>query len=137
MGRIVKYLMCVAFTFVAHACRTYDVDDVLLAYDDISLTVKGELQFKYSPLTCQVGYDSVMGEFRAYDDKLAHWFVIRCPVPPANEGETLKAYVEYTTQNTVIKYDDMEFVVKKISSDGYIWLWNDYRKIGAVIRSCR
>ena len=129
-----KYLLCVAFFFVALACRTYDVDEVLLAYDDISLTVNGELQFRYSPLTCQIGYDSGLGQFRVYDDKLADWFVIRCSALPANEGEILKADVEYTAQNTVRKYDGIEFVVKKISSDGYIWLWNHSRKIGVVIR---
>jgi hypothetical protein len=93
-----------------------------------------ELQYEYDPLRHQYGYNSNTGEFRAYDDKLSDWFCIQCASVSLETGETVMADLEYTAQNTTRKYEGLMFVVKKISSEGYVWLWNDAKKIGVVVR---
>lgn len=137
MMTIKNYIICLAASivaFMAVSCNDYDLDEVLLGYDDISLSVKGELQYEYDPLRHQYGYNSNTGEFRAYDDKLSDWFCIQCASVSLETGETVMADLEYTAQNTTRKYEGLMFVVKKISSEGYVWLWNDAKKIGVVVR---
>ncbi len=132
--RNISWLLACVIMSAAVSCRSYDVDEVLLVYDDVSLTVKGKLHFSYEPLTCQIGYDAGSGEFRAYNDNLSHWFVISCAGVPRMKGETVKADVEYTTSTTTVRFDGLEFKVKKTGDDGYVWLWNDSKSIGVVAR---
>ena len=51
-------------------CRRFDVDEILLERDDLSLTVKGELMFSYDPLTCQTSQNVTENEYRLFDDDL-------------------------------------------------------------------
>lgn len=132
--KFIIYMTIALAAVITVSCNDYDIGEVLLVYDDISLTVKGELQYKYNPLNHQYGYDLTTGEFRAYDDKLSDWFVIRCSSVPIEAGEIIVADIEYTAQNTTRKFENLQFFVKKMSSEGYVWLWNDSRKIGAVVR---
>ena len=46
----------------------YDIDEILLQREDISMTVKGAEQFVYDPVTCQLGYNEAENEFRVLDD---------------------------------------------------------------------
>lgn len=115
------------------SCQNFDVGIVLLVRNDVSLTVRGEEQFVYDPLTCQLGYNMEDCEFRVYDDRLGDWFVLRCNVPPDTEGMKVRADIEFTTNDSTVSYDGLEFVVKKTDVSGHVWLWNESRKIGVVI----
>lgn len=116
------------------ACRRYDVDAILLDRDDISLTIKGELCLAFEPMTCQMGYNDSRNEFRVYDDLIGNMFVIACSKSPDTEGMSLKADILYTASSTTKTMNGLEFNVRKLSSDGRIWMWNDSKKVGVVVK---
>lgn len=126
------YIFAVAL-FVA-ACNN-DVEEILLGRSDISLTVKGELMMSFNENTCQLGYNSEKNEFRVYDDKLANWFVLRCNASPDTEGQVVTADLEYTTSNDLKTHKGLEFSVEQVKSGGLIWLWNEDKRIGIVVKA--
>ena len=115
-------------------CKRFDIDEILLEREDLSLTVKGELQFSYDPLTCQIGQNITENEYRIYDDALSNWLIVKCSEKPTNEGQELKATVSWTTIDDIRKENDLEFEVHKIDSKGKIWMWNNSKDIGVVIQ---
>ena len=121
-------------TIVAAGCNRFDIDEILLQREDISLTVKGAEEFSYDPDTCQLGYNDESNEFRALDDNAGHWFKIRCSVSPDTEGQVIKADLDYTTTNDNKSLRGVEMTVKKVSDDGRVWLWSDSRKTGVVVK---
>ena len=124
----------IALILITAGCNRYDIDEILLQRDDVSLTIRGEVIFSYDPGTCQLGYNSENGIFRAYDDDLGHWFILSCRTTPDTEGQSLMADLEYTTQNDTKKIRNLKFTLKKNDRTGKIWLWNDERKIGVVVK---
>lgn len=126
------------YTTLAAVCLTscmYDVDEILLSRSDISLTIKGELKMAFDENTCQLGYNTERNEFRVYDEKLADYFIVRCSAKPDSEGQKLTVDLEYTTQTDVKTMKGLAFEVRKISSDGMIWLWENDRKTGIVVKA--
>lgn len=115
-------------------CRCFDIDEILLEREDLSLTVKGELQFSYDPLTCQIGQNVTENEYRIYDDILSNWLIVKCDEKPTHEGQKFQATISWTTSDDVRKENDLEFEVHKIDSKGKIWMWNNSKDIGVVIQ---
>ena len=130
----IRLFMLFSSLMMAAACVDYDVEEILLVRDNVSLTIKGNVQFEYASMTCQLGYSPERCEFRAYDDMLGNWFVLKCYADPAEEGMTVKGDLEYTTFDSKVNLTGLRFVVKKTDWEGYVWLWNDERKIGAVVK---
>lgn len=128
----------IIYTVLAATCLAscrYDIDEILLSRSDISLTIKGELQMSFDENTCQLGYNTGRNEFRVYDEKLSRFFIVRCSTKPASEGQEITADLEYTTAKDTRNLKDIAFKVEKTSSDGLVWLWNNDRKIGVVVKS--
>lgn len=129
-----KRILLLALTIITAGCNTYDIDEILLQRDDVSLTIRGEVIFSHDPLTCQLGHNPESCTFRAYDDDLGHWFILSCKSTPDTEGQSLNANLEYTTQTDTKTIRNLEFTLKKHDGSGKIWLWNDERKIGVVVK---
>lgn len=129
-----KILALCSVLLTSVGCVDYDVEEILLMREDISLTLRGELHFKYDPMTCQAGYSPERYEFRVYDDVLGDWFVLKCSSDPAEKGKKVKASLEYTTSDSMMNLKDLDFEVRKTDSEGYVWMWNDSRKIGVVVK---
>lgn len=109
--------------------------EVLLPRTEISLTVKGELQMTYDQKTCQIGYNDGTHEFRLINDKLTDWVIFRSDATPTNVGQKVNAYLEYTLNKDTKTMDELTFTVEKTDSDGQVWLWNQDRKIGIIIKT--
>lgn len=116
------------------SCSRYDVDEILLSRDDISLTFRKDLQMSYDPKTWQLGYNEARNEFRVNDDSMANYFVLRCDARPDTEGQEVTGYIEWTVRTNIKKYYNLKFEVKRISSDGKVWLWNKPQKIGVTVK---
>ena len=116
-------------------CNRYHVEDILLPRNEISLTVKGADQITYDEESWQLGYNDERNEFRIVNDKLNNWVILQCDAVPSTVGQSVTAYLEYTTSNDTRKLNGLTFTVEKTSPDGLIWLWNDDRKIGIVVKS--
>lgn len=115
-------------------CNRYHVEDILLPRNEISLTVKGADQIVYDEESWQLGYNDERNEFRIVNDKLNNWVILQCDAVPSTVGQSVTAYLEYTTSNDTRKLNGLTFTVEKTSPDGLIWLWNDDRKIGVVVK---
>lgn len=129
-----RIIIILTIILAAVGCHPYDIDEILLQRDDVSLTIKGELIFSYDPGTCQLGYNPESNTFRVYADNLGHWFILTCRSSPDTEGQSVKADLEYTSQTDTKNLRNLEFTVKKNDREGNIWLWNDDRKIGIVAK---
>ena len=128
-----KTLLLAILLVCMTGCRRYDIDEILLQREDISLTVKGEDMLVYDPATFQIGYNPERNEFRIFDDNLGNWFTLRCNSRPV-EGQTVKGDLKWTTPNTTRTRNGLTFSVEKTDSKGHIWLWCDTEAIGIVVR---
>lgn len=120
---------------MACSCNRYDIDEILLQRSDISLTVKGEVQFAFDPATDQIGQAVNANEFRVYDDKLADWFILTCDSTPTDVGQSIKGNLEWTTHTSTKNLRGLAFTVKQTNKDGLLWLWEEEQKIGLVIKN--
>ena len=121
-------VMCLA------GCVRYDIDEILLQRQDISLTIRGTEVIRYTPDRFQIGYNDRKNEFRVFDDNLGNWFVLTCRERPSTEGQTLKADLWWTATNTTKSRTGLDFRVEKTDSKGHIWLWCEDSAIGVSVR---
>ena len=129
------YIICIAVTMtLLSSCDRYQPEELLLPKSDISLTIKGEDQIRYDQESWQLGHNAEKNEFRAVNDKLTDWMILRCNTDPSTVGQSVTAYLEYTTSNDTKKLNALTFTVEKTSPEGMIWLWNDDKKIGVVVK---
>lgn len=133
MKKIIPYIVLLLMLMSA-SCTRYDVDEILLTRDDISLTFRKDLQMSYDPQTWQLGYNAAHNEFRVNDDNMANYFVLRCDARPDTEGQGVNGYIEWTVRTNIKKYRNLKFEVMKISQDGKVWLWNKSQKIGVTVK---
>ena len=124
------FIMMVAVMSLA-GCR-YDIDEILLMREDVSLTWKGEEQFVYDPASCQMGFNASRKEFRVQTDNLSSWFVINFSDIPASEGDEIEADISWTGTTDTRSMKALKFKVEKVSSDGMIWMWCRSAKIGVT-----
>lgn len=130
MGKIILLILA---ALTASGC-IYDIEEILLDREDISLTIKGVEQFAYDPVTCQLGYNEDTNEFRVTDDDLGHWFIVKCSSRPASVGQEVTADVTWTTTDNIKKRRGLEFTVRKTSPDGRIWMWCKSDKMGVTVK---
>ena len=130
-----RHFAGIVLTFISIiGCVGPQPDEVLLPRTEISLTIKGEEVMEHDPLTCQIGYNRERNEFRLVKDNISDWMIFRSNATPSNEGQEVKASLEYTSQSSTKTLSDLTFSVEKTAPDGTVWLWNKDKKIGIVIR---
>lgn len=129
-----KRILLLFLALTAIGCNRYDIDEILVSRNDISLTWKGVEQFSYDPATCQMGFNASKNEFRAQADNLSEWYIIRLSEMPETEGDETEADISWTGPSDTRSMKGLEFKVKKVSEDGMIWLWCKSAKIGVTIR---
>lgn len=134
MMKRIYYICMLMIAACLSGCNQFDIDEILLEKEDISLTWKGEEQLVYDPMTWQLGYNSKTFEYRVQEDDMADYFVLECKSRPTVEGEEIKATIEWTIETDVKRYEHIAFTVKKIAPDGRIWLWSHAQKIGVVVK---
>ena len=130
-----KAIILIIIAVAASSCCRYDIDEVLLMRNDISMTWKGKEQMAYDPLNCQLSHNHETNTFRVYDDALANWFMISCQTRPSHEGQELTADVSWTTHNDTKHEKGLTFRVEKIDQTGQVWMWNKSKNIGIVIKN--
>lgn len=121
--------------FIVAGCLPYDIDEILLTREDISITQRGTLIMSYDPLKCQMSHDKANNTYMIYDDLIANWFIVSCITRPDTEGQEVTADVTWTTNKNTRTEKGLIFTVKKIDSQGQIWMWNKSKSIGIVIKN--
>jgi len=129
-----KKILLLILVITVAGCQRYDIDEILISRNEISLTWKGTEQFVYSPETCQLGFNAAKNEFRAQTDNLSGWFVLTCKDMPAAEGDEIEADIRWTGPSETRSMQGLKFKVKKVAADGQMWLWCKSAKIGVTIR---
>ena len=120
---------------VMTSCEPYEVDEILFQKEDVSLIIRGVAVFEYNENTCQVAYNAGKNEYRAMEDNMADYFVLKCSSDLSTEGQEVDADLTYTTSSNVRTEKGLTFRVERISpSTGTFWLWCQSRKIGVVVR---
>lgn len=128
-----RYMIIFAALALA-GCSGVDINEVLLDSDEISVSLKGKVQYTFNPDKGQAAFDRESHLYRYLDDDLGSWFEIRCHTRPTVEGEDIKADVEWATRTSFLDEKDMTFTVEKTDENGMIWLWNDSDNIGIIIK---
>ena len=134
MKSVLKYVIISALLLMAAGCEPYDIDLVLLSREDVSLTWKGADQIVYEPDTWQIGCNTERNEFRVHDDERANYFTVKCSARPTDEGQELTADVQWTMISSIKRFEGIRFEVKKVSADGYVWMWSRTHNIGVVLK---
>ncbi|MBR5835096.1 MAG: hypothetical protein IKY66_02935 [Bacteroidales bacterium] len=134
MSKFRHIIFLAAVIFCLAGCQRYDIEEILLQRNDISLTIKGEDALVYDPLTFQIGYNADKNEFRIFDDNLGNWFVLKCHERPSSSGQTLTADLRWTTASSTRTKNGLLFRVEKTDSKGHIWMWCDKEAIGIVVK---
>lgn len=130
-----RIFMTAVILSVASGCNPYDIDEVLLHREDVSLTWKGKDQFVYDPITCQMSHNISTKEYRVHNDNLSDWFTIRCSETPSYEGQEITADVSWTGENSARSEKGITFRVEKTDASGCVWLWCKAKSIGIVIKN--
>ena len=131
MRRLVYIFMIM---FCLCGCNRFDVDEVLLTRDDISLTTKGLEVVSYDPATYQVGHNAAKNEFWVSDDDAANWFTLTCDERPDTEGQEVVADLSWTETDTTKSRKGLRFTVMKTDPRGQVWLWCKEGAIGVVVK---
>ncbi len=129
-----QILIIMTLILCLSGCRIYDVEEILLQREDISLTIKGAEILSYRHETFQTGHNAQRNEFRVFDDNVGNWFVLTCRERPSTEGQTLKADLEWTSTSATKTKSGLSFSVEKTDSQGHIWLWCEDEAIGVIVR---
>lgn len=135
MRRIVTYIMAAAIVAGLAGCRQFDVDEILLEQEAVSLTIKGEPVFVYDENKCQLACNWNRNEFRAMTDDMSDYFILRAHQQLSDLGQEFTADLIYTTASNVREETGLTFTIEKIQNgSGLIWLWCSSKKIGVVVR---
>lgn len=128
IGILLIGIMCLA------GCQEYDIEEILLQREDISLTVRGDEILVYDPATFQLGYNGQTNEFRVFSDDRGNWFSLKCESRPSAQGERVKGDIKWTSTNTTRSKNGVTFNIEKTDSKGHIWLWCKEEAIGVVVK---
>jgi hypothetical protein len=135
MKKILKYMAVLAAVLLMGSCMQYDVTEVLLSRNDISLTVKGNPVFVYQSDNCQVAYNTKRNEYQAMNDDGSEYYVLRAYQTLSSLGQEFSADLRYTESGKEKSEKDLTFRIEKISnSEGLVWLWCSSDNIGLVIK---
>lgn len=129
-----RYLTIIFTAVMFTSCADVNIDEVLLGSTDISVSLKGKVQYTFNPDKGQAAYDRESNLYRYFDDDLGSWFEIRCSTRPVTEGEVIKADIDWATKTSFRTEEGMVFTVEKTDETGMIWLWNDSEDIGIIIK---
>ena len=118
---------------VLSSCTGGKADPDFIATSDCNLRVKGEVVFKYDPLTCQTAFNRRNCEFRVHTDNMSDYYCVTLNLVPTAEGQKAKGDITWTSRSDVVTRRDLTFHVKKADRYGRLWLWCRKEQIGLVI----
>jgi len=118
---------------ILSSCTGGKADPEFIATSDCNLRVKGEIVFKYDPLTCQTAFNRRNCEFRVHTDNMSDYYCVNLNLVPTAEGQKARGSITWTNRSDVVTRKDVTFYVKKADRSGRLWLWCRKEQIGVVI----
>jgi hypothetical protein len=130
-----KYLYIIALLIICTSCKKkVEMDLDMYNSDQVCLMVKGKKVFLYDEGTGQLGYNRTLRQFRAGNDDMTGFFVITCSELPREEGQEIRADIQWTSGSSVKTSSGIPLRVEKYDGTGLVWLWNASDKTGAVVK---
>ena len=133
-----KYLYIILLLILsATACRekeTVEMDLGMYESNLVSLMVKGKKVYTFSDGDGQLAFNRTLRQFRAGNDDMSSYFVLTCNELPREEGQELRADIQWTSGNSVKSSSGITLKVEKMDGTGLVWLWNAANKTGAVVK---
>lgn len=135
MKKFLAYLICGVVLAGLCGCNPYDVEEILISRDDVSLTIKGEPVFVFDKGTCQIAYNADRYECRAMTDDVSEYFILKAHVRMTHAFQEFLADLTYTSAGEVLTQKNLPFRIEKIdNSTGLVWLWCSEEAIGVVVK---
>lgn len=135
MKKYIAYIWGLVVFASLTGCNPYDVEEILISRDDVSLTIKGEPIFVYDEGTCQMAYNADRYECRAMNDDVTQYFVLKAHERMTHAFQEFTADLTYTYMGNVVAEKDLLFRIEKIdNSIGFAWLWCSDAAIGIVVK---
>ena len=122
--------LCVAALFAG--CNDVDLSEDFQTNDQLRLEIKGYVTFSYDPLTCQLGFNRDLCEFRVHSDNMSDFFSLKLDEMPASMGQKINGTASWTTGDD-FHNKKTTFEVVRIEH-GKIWLWSPDSRIAAVVQ---
>ena len=133
-----KYLYIALLSLLAcTGCREkgkVDMDLEMYNSDQISLMVKGKKVYTYDEGAGQTAFNRTLRQFRAGNDDMTSFFVLTCSDLPREEGQEIRADLQWTSGSSVKTTNGVTLKVEKYDGTGLVWLWNAADKTGAIVR---
>ena len=133
-----KYLYIIILLILsAVACKekeTVEMDLGMYERNQVCLMVKGKKVYSFSDGEGQLAYNRTLKQFRAGNDDMSSFFVLTCSDLPRQEGQELRADLQWTSGSSVKSSTGITFKVEKMDGTGLVWLWNATDKTGAVVK---
>lgn len=135
MKKFITYVLGLIVMAGLSGCNPYDVEEILISREDVSLTIKGEPIFVYNDGTCQVAYNADRYECRAMTDDVTQYFIVKAHERMTHAFQEFTADLTYTYAGNVVSEKDLLFRIEKINnSTGLVWLWCKDSAIGVVVK---
>ena len=131
MNKIITILCAL---LVLSGCVKYDIDEILLAQTEISMSVKGRTVYTFDPDKGQYAFIPSTNEYRMMDDNASSWLIVRFDQKPNVMGDKVQADLEWKTKGKTEKMTGARFKVEKTGENGKLWLWCDDEKMGLIIK---
>ena len=129
-------ILMVALALCVSCEHNRGFENALLKSETECLRISGKDVFVYDPLTCQLGYNAALREYRVGTDTMSDYFCLRLSATPREEGQTIdKCLVEWTTADDMRSLKNLTFEVKRLDESGRIWLWCKSSKVFVLVRS--
>lgn len=116
------------------ACAEYDINEVLLVRDDVSLTLRGKPHYVFAADYGQMATNADRTTYRYMTDDLMNWLEVKCQSKPGGVAEKIIADIKWKSTISSGEENNLEFEIKQTDGNGMIWLWNKSNNIGLVIR---
>ena len=132
-----KYLPILALLVLAFTgCDNKKVEMDLDMYnsEQVSLMVRGKKVFVFDELNGQLAYNRTLRQFRAGNDDMSNYFVLTCSDLPREEGQEIRADLQWKSGNAVKNTSGVTLKVEKYDGTGLVWLWNATDKTGAMVK---
>ena len=132
-----KYLPILALLVLAFTgCDNKKVEMDLDMYnsEQVSLMVRGKKVFVFDELNGQLAYNRTLRQFRAGNDDMSNYFVLTCSDLPREEGQEIRADLQWKSGNAVKNTSGVTLKVEKYDGTGLVWLWNATDKTGAIVK---
>ena len=131
-----KYLYIIALTVLACAGCEEKVDMDLEMYnsDQVSLMVKGKKVYTFDESAGQMAFNRTLRQFRVGNDDMTSFFILTCSELPREEGQEIRADLQWTSGSSVKPPVSVALKVVKYDGTGLVWLWNAADKTGAIVK---